>query len=284
MLQPHPLSLITPPLTKEEEDALEESLLLNGQIEDITTLDGMILNGNHRYKLLIKNGITPRVKEFHSNGCASAEDFVIAMLQGRNLTQGQKACVLALKNNEIKLTHSSQGKADHKKDPNNTVWENRRINRTYVKLAKEIGVGPTYATQAIALFNNSKKYFKLAFSGEMTLNEAYNKHRKETGSNLRGPRDSTIWNANSLGSVIKIPNCFDSREDIDNFIKIMNNNGWMLEVRFKGGKIYANWFGNGFHANRHWEGEIGEFEFRRAVVVAANDKRKNILKLNNKKL
>lgn len=278
-LKPHPLSQITPPLTAEEELALEASLLKSGQIEDITTLDGMILNGNHRYKLLVKNGIKPRLKEWKPNGVATAEDFVLAMLQGRNLTQGQKACVAAIRHESTNTGRTPS--ADYSGLTSKEKWNKKHANRRYVQMSKEMGVSATCVAQALTMLRNGREFFDMIYLQGLPMSGVYNKYRKTKGSKWkRSPRDKRVWNTNAITDIIKIPLCYDSREEIDKFIVSMNQHGWMLEMRFKDSKIYANWFGNGFPPTATWMDVHPEFDFKRAVVVAANDKKSKIMKVN----
>lgn len=292
-LQPHPLALIPPPLTKEQEEALEESLLKNGQIRDIVTHEGMILDGNHKYKLLLKNGIKPRMVEFKPNGCATPKDFVIAMMQGRQIKPSQVAAVAALFHQQVKKypLENLSYKPDLRSLKNKGLSKEEKtrakyLSRTYVKIAKEFGVGSVSVSKAISLLNageSGKPYFDLVYSGKLPVETAYNKFRKETGSKMkRAPYTGTPWHPETLTNLVKIPNCFDAREEIDKFIRVMNKSGWILEMKFKDEKIFANWYGNGFPPNSQWKDYDGEFEFRRAVVVAANSKRNNILKIQNK--
>lgn len=278
-MKPHPLSQITPPLSIDEELALEASLLKSGQIEDITTLDGMILNGNHRYKLLVKNGIKPRLKEWKPNGVATAEDFVLAMLQGRNLTQGQKSCIAALRHE-----NENPGKAPHRDYSGLTPkekWKQKHYNRKYVQIAKEMGVSSTCVSYALTMLRHGREFFDRVYLHGEPIGSVYNKYRKAHGTSSRKPkRDRSRWNIEAMTDIIKIPLCYDSREEIDKFIVSMNQHGWMLEMRFKDGKIYANWFGNGFPPTATWMDVHPEFDFKRAVVVAANDKKSKIMKVN----
>lgn len=272
-LKPHPLSLIPPPLSPDEDEALGESLEKNGQIEKITIFEGMILNGNHKYRHLIKRGIEPKFEEFIPNGVATPEDFVIAKLEGRHLNIGQRACVAALVSKLKKKDSLQNLKFVGKK------WEIPKEDRgrTSVKVSKSLGVGSNSTMKATTLLNNAKQLFDKVYRAEVSLTSAYNEFRRNEGSQRKITESSRINLEAFKGEEVKIPNCFDSREEIDSFIKAMNAHGWILEMRFQDGKLFAHWFGNGYPSvGTNWSHIQPEFEFKRAVVVAAHEKRHKI--------
>lgn len=282
-LEPHELSLIPPPLTSEEEFALEESLLKNGQIDDIIIYEGKILDGKHKYKLLVKHGKEPRVKEFIPNG-VTAMDFVMARLEGRNLNPGQKACVAAIlsqaeKKNPLDNLIYKKGKGKLREGGSKAEKYHRQdANRTCTKVSKSIGIGSNSTMKAIVLMKHNKELFQRVYEGSMSVNAGYNQHRKNTGS-LKKRTDQTKTNIEALKSkIITIPNCYASNFELKEFIKVMNAHGWILEMRYQDGKVLAHWFGNGYvSVGTNWSTITPEPGEVRAVVVAANDKRSKII-------
>lgn len=279
-LKPHPLSLIPPPLTPEEDEALGISLDKNGQLEDIYIYEGMILNGNHKYRHLIKQGKEPRLKEFIPNG-VTAKDFVMAHLEGRNLKPGQKACVAAILSQSEKkdpLDNLVYRRGRNKSKDVETNSKNHDANRTSSKFAKSIGVGLNSITKASVLMKHNKELFQRVYEGKMSVNAGYAQHRMDSGS-LKKRTDQTKINLEALkAKMIVIPNCYASNFEIKQFIKTMNAHGWILEMRYQDGKVYAHWFGNGFvTVGTNWSTITPEPDEARAVVVAANDKRSKII-------
>lgn len=277
-LEPHELSLIPPDLTPEEDHALGESLAKNGQIQDIVIYEGKILDGKHKYRHLIRLGIEPRFKEFIPNGVATAEDFVLAQLEGRHLTVGQRACVAAI----IAKRNKKDPLANLKYDPtrvkrvgedkllkNNRHWKNRTVN----KVAASMGLGSASAMKALVLLNNNKTLFNKVFNGRCSIEAAYQEHRRSMGSCKKMTQNTKV-NLNAFKVDIKIPLCSAYDSEIDNFIKTMNAHGWICEMRLQDGKVYAHWFGNGYlSVGNNWSVIKPEFDRKRAIIVAANDKK-----------
>ena len=84
-LKPHPLAEIFPAMSDGEFEELCESINSNGQREPITLLDGMILDGRHRYKACLQVGIDP-VTENLASGRTPAKFVIDKNIMRRNLT------------------------------------------------------------------------------------------------------------------------------------------------------------------------------------------------------
>jgi len=116
-LQPHPLAAIIPPMSEAEFEDLKEDIRVNGQMETITTCDGMILDGRHRYRACRELGLRPI-----TNFLIPVESplaFVVAKnLHRRHLSESQRAMVAARLVPEFKaearanMSKGGQGLAD----------------------------------------------------------------------------------------------------------------------------------------------------------------------------
>lgn len=94
-LEAHPLALIFPPMEEGEFKELCESVRLHGLRDDITLLDGKVLDGIHRYKACveaeIKPTFTPYSEEFDGK---SPEEFVMDKnFARRHLSLSQRAAI-----------------------------------------------------------------------------------------------------------------------------------------------------------------------------------------------
>ena len=78
----HPFGAAAGDLSDPEYKALRADLNANGQLDDITIHDNMILDGWHRYELLEDLGIAPRLTVFKGSA-ADAAKLVISRLKGR---------------------------------------------------------------------------------------------------------------------------------------------------------------------------------------------------------
>lgn len=109
-LEQHPLALKLVPGTMPEEEfaALCADLKKRGQLHDIITYEGKVLDGWHRYTGLTKEGITPRIKTYEGDDPAG---FVIALnVLRRKLGATQRALAAAHLNLDYSLSQDEAAK------------------------------------------------------------------------------------------------------------------------------------------------------------------------------
>ena len=88
----HPACKLFPPLGKDELRELAEDIKQNGLLNDITILDGKILDGRNRYEACGIAGVEPRFVEWSGEG--SPVEWVISQnLFRRHLSSSQRAVV-----------------------------------------------------------------------------------------------------------------------------------------------------------------------------------------------
>ena len=93
MLNQHPLSAAFPAMSAEDFSALVEDIKTNGQREPIMVLDGMVLDGWHRYSACEQLGIKAQTFTFPSDKDPVA--FVLSHnLHRRHLTASQRAAAV----------------------------------------------------------------------------------------------------------------------------------------------------------------------------------------------
>lgn len=272
MLKQHPIAKdITPPLTEMEYNLYEEDILKNGQIDEIVMFEGMILDKWHMYKILMKHNKTPRFKEFKLNGVASAEDFVIAKLQGRNLTSLQLACIAAQRIDVLKKD-TAQFLRDfnkiHKGRPPPVDPKSDKTNKLLLDLGKKFKISMCSISRMRSIYLNCRDIFDRVKRGEIALNESYRLYKERVGDKYNLRKNKFIPKIDI--QPIVIPSPFDPHEVIHNFLKNMNDHGWIFEMKICERMYYANFYGHGILSKVNcWNSNIPEPEFRRAVVTAA---------------
>ena len=92
-MKPHPLSTILPPMSEADYARLREDIKANGLLRPIVEYEGMILDGNHRWRACAELGVTPAIEHFVGGDPAS---FVYSVnVAHRHLTKGQIAIAAA---------------------------------------------------------------------------------------------------------------------------------------------------------------------------------------------
>lgn len=288
-LEYHPIANSFPWMEKDEYESFKSGFSHGYDARHpITLFEGKILDGRHRQKVCLELGLEPTYEDFHVNGQSEVEFVVNENLNRRHLKTGQRACVAAILSNLNKqdpkvlfqknvidkgLAHVA-GSSIKNKTPKEEKESLKRKNenRTLVQMASKMNVGHNTTAKAYALFNNQKRLFDQVYAGARTLESAYSEYRNNHGFRKKNT-ECSLMNIEQFKTKIIIPNCFDARQVIDDFIKTMNAHGWILEMQFNGGYMLANWFGNGFSSVRTNWGQLSkEHEFRRAVIVAAKEK------------
>lgn len=93
MLKQHPLGKLFPAMTPEEYEYTKSDIQKHGQRDAIILLDGLVLDGWHRYRISLDLGIKPKVKTLGKKADALAE-VISRNLARRQLSPGQRYGVL----------------------------------------------------------------------------------------------------------------------------------------------------------------------------------------------
>lgn len=173
-------ALITP-LTHQEYDVLEQTLLKDGLRDDIITWKSIIVDGHHRFKICQKHGINIHSKEMEFASETEAKIWMILNQVGRrNLTPSQKAMLFGptLEALEAVLAKERQGRR--------TDLELRAKVGTMSKpgkardiAAKKLGVAHGLITDAKAVKSDAPELEPKVLSGEMGVRAAANIAREE---------------------------------------------------------------------------------------------------------
>lgn len=169
----HPLCKAVPEMGDDEFDVLVADMKANGYDVrfPIVTLDGMILDGRHRYKAAAKAEVEPKVIEFKGSNPAA---FVLRSNKRRNLSASQRAAMAAELLPEIekeaKSRQSAAGGAKpgalEEKVPQARVPQSRKI------AADAVGTNEKYVETAKAVREKSPETFEAMKAGKVSMAEA----------------------------------------------------------------------------------------------------------------
>lgn len=124
----HPLCLALPEMPENEYLDLRANIAQIGLLEPVVTLDGMILDGRHRYRACVELGIDPRFEEF--DGKEDPVDYVWAKNgMRRHMDEGQRGMVMA------RLLKFSRGRPKSQENAPTDAFIGRK------KAAEKAGVG-----------------------------------------------------------------------------------------------------------------------------------------------
>jgi ParB-like chromosome segregation protein Spo0J len=167
-LPTHDLANLFPAMSEEEYRNLKLDIARNGQLVDIYTYGGAIIDGRHRYRAARELGITPRVVEYEGEG--SPTQFVVAMnLNRRHLTTSQRTAIA------LELLPLFQAEAAERMQAG-TKQDGAEENRDARTATAQAGMVMNVSGKQVA---NAKRVQEIApdllpkiASGEMTVNKA----------------------------------------------------------------------------------------------------------------
>lgn len=156
-LKPHPLAEKLPPMTPAEFEALKADIAANGQREPIILLDGMILDGRHRYRACVELNQLPAVDEFRK-AWGDPADYVISKANHRNMTESQKACAAV----GFMDHYAARAKARQGKTGAGAGDARDDCGRLF-------GVSGRYVSDAKMLLENNEKLYRAVFEGRTPI-------------------------------------------------------------------------------------------------------------------
>jgi hypothetical protein len=161
-LEPHELSKLFPPMTKDEFRGLARDIKKHGLINEIVLLEGQILEGAHRYKACKLAGIEPRYRKFNGKD-GSPVDFVMSQnLHRRHLTKSQRAAIAAELANMKRTDTLKKGSRSIKVSNGNSAEQ----------AAKQLKVGVAYVQRAKRLKRETPEVFDAVKAGKITVSKA----------------------------------------------------------------------------------------------------------------
>lgn len=198
-MKPHPLSLVIPDMTPDEFSSLTESIRTEGQLEDIVTLDGMILDGRHRYQVC-QNLNLPCVSREYSYEIDGDSPTAFVMAKNvwrRHLSVSQRATIAAEiqpfyqeEAEKARARRAEKAAAKTPETPEPDAGEipsfTAPVQTSYEQAAAAVGVSASSVERAVALKKEDPNAFADVRAGKKTLDKA----RKETKAKKeKAPKD-----------------------------------------------------------------------------------------------
>ena len=190
---------LVPAMPPQEYQSLKQNIKENGQhLPIILNQDGVLLDGHHRYRVCKELQIDPHIDIKRFDNPSTEKQFVIHVnLKRRHLSDAQRAEFghilkpiyedIARQNQEKKLPQKGE-----KGFKSVTVSSDPLIKRVNDVVAKEVGLSAsTYHRGETVLEQNPHLWNEKVKSGKMSINKAYNTHK-------RNQRKQHLLNANSL--------------------------------------------------------------------------------------
>lgn len=178
------LKSLIPPLTSEEYNGLEQSIIKEGCRDAIVTWQGIIVDGHNRFEICTKHNIEFNTLEKEFESIEQVKDWMDAnQLHRRNLTPDQRKIIIGRRYNREKKTHETQNRGNRF-----TVQGDQFEHpvKTSERLAEENKISaPTvrrYAKEAEEFERIEKEKPELAkeiWHGQTTLKDVKTEQKKE---------------------------------------------------------------------------------------------------------
>ena len=221
---------LIPPLTDDEFQRLEKSILAEGVREPIITWNDTIIDGHNRYRICEKNGIDcPSVRrEFESRDAAKIW-ICENQLGRRNLEPGQKAA-LAIERSEAEVRERARlrqvqagieyGKGSKLKLGVHGPQPMTEKGRTHEILAKQAGVSEATVKRVMGVKRKDPELYEMVKSGEVSARDAYRRVTSEKPKTTDdGRRICTV-----CGKPIDEGDCYKGRESVHRRCNDKRNN------------------------------------------------------------
>lgn len=241
---------LIPPLTDDEFQRLEKSILAEGVREPIITWDGTIIDGHNRYKICTKHGLSFKTAERDFSSRDEAILFIIAnQLARRNLPVAAIG-LLKLKEKEIVANQAEQRRLANLKQgnvkpdtPNLGERESKHDGETFQQLAKDIPLGRESLRKLDAIDKKAKEGNPVAIKEREQLMSGEKKsihgsYIKVAGKQLqRSPKEIVASDGRKIcamcGEPINDGDCIPSRQTVHRWCEQEYQRDWEKEKRVK---------------------------------------------------
>jgi hypothetical protein len=157
----HPAAGLMPEMLPAEFEALKDSIRERGQRESIKLLNGLVLDGRHRFRACCALDLDPRVE--HLPADTDAISYVLDMHTRRDLTTGQRAMIAQA---AASMRHGGLRRGDQE--------ANLPLENSLNDSAEKMGVSRRSAVTARKIEQASPEIAEQVKRGEVTLNAAKN--------------------------------------------------------------------------------------------------------------
>lgn len=177
---------LIPPLTDDEYQRLEKSILSEGVREPIITWNGTIIDGHNRYKICTKHGLVCQNREREFDSRDAAKIWICENQLGRrNLEPGQKAA-LVIERSEAEVREAARlrkgGRPPKKPEvhgPQVLKQPEQQKGRTHEILAKQAGVSEATVKRVMGVKRKDPELYEKVKSGEVSARDAYRRVTSE---------------------------------------------------------------------------------------------------------
>lgn len=174
-MEVHPICALLPEHSHSEYASLVDSIRQQGLVNPITTYEGKILDGRHRFRACMDAGETPRFTEYLGTDPVG---FVQASCVHRNLSTSQRALIAAgfleYERQQAKVRQQANLKHGDKAPVKENLPEREQgQGQSRDKAGARMGVsGKSVAAAEAVLTHGTESIVQLVRAGEMTVSEA----------------------------------------------------------------------------------------------------------------
>ena len=196
------LKALIPPLSNDEYNGLERSLIDEGCRDKLITWDDTIIDGHNRYEICTKHGIPYQVEE---RDFESIEDVKVWMIDNqksrRNLTDGWK-WELAQTRKAILAEKGKQNISANKGGTTTLSTIDKEAHNTQATIAKELGWSTGKVAMADKVWKAADEETKEKVrAGEVSINQAYNDVKKQEKENQKADKKEQAIKKFQIASV-----------------------------------------------------------------------------------
>lgn len=192
-------------MSQSEYFSLKADIYTNGQQEKIVLLDGMILDGRNRYKVMRELGRVPEYVDFAGPGTPT--QFVYSRANHRNMSDSQKAASAALFEPEFARDAAARMKAGV------IVREGETKGKAAAVAAGLFGVSTRYVEDAKAILQADRRLFDEIHAGRLKVTVAKrqlsNRHKTRRLKTLARKAASTgtagTWEIRHGDNAVELP-------------------------------------------------------------------------------
>ena len=173
----HPLCLLLPEMDADQYQLLLKSVSERGVRQDVVMLDGMILDGRHRYKAAVELGLPCPAREYDpmTDGDSPAQFVMDANVHRRSLTPSQRAQI-AVEVLPYFEAEAAKRKGNRKKpeadDPDKSAALRSEKGKAAEKAAKATGATPRMVEAAKAVNKAAPELGEQIKAGKLTVGKA----------------------------------------------------------------------------------------------------------------
>ena len=206
---------LIPPLTQEEFDALEESIINDGCRDPLVVWDRIILDGHNRYNICMKNGLIFKKVEKNFDNRELAKIWILENQLGRrNLNEAQRINVVD-KLFGLKEKEDAKERQGTRTDIKVNLPESKK-GQARDKLAAKAKISGSTYSKGIKIKEENPELWQQCLDGDVSIDKSYKeiqKQEKETKRNKKSEEGKKI-NIKSIGITFKLGDFTEVLEDI----------------------------------------------------------------------